>query len=359
MKNKIKQKIKNSERISSEEALYMYENFDLLELAESASIVRERKNSNKVVTYIIDRNINYTNICNAKCSFCAFYENEDSDRSYTLNFEEIGKKIEETIALDGVQILMQGGLNDKMGLSYYVELFTYIKKNYNIWIHGLSPPEIVHIANKENISIKETLEALIEAGLSSIPGGGAEILDDEVRKKIAPNKCNSQEWLDVMEVAHNLGLRTTATMMFGSVETIKDRISHLDKLRTLQDKTSGFTAFIPWSFQPDNTSLAGNKDLMGASFKKSSSYEYLKMLALSRIFLDNFDNIQVSWVTQGSKIAQLSLNFGGNDFGSLMIEENVVKAAGVSNQITIEEIEYNIKEAGFTPKRRNMEYKFI
>lgn len=345
-------KIKKGDRVSSEEAIFLYNNASLTTLGEAANIVRFRNNPEKKVTYIIDRNINYTNICTSGCLFCAFYRGKEHEESYVLSFEEIGNKIEETLELEGVQILLQGGLNPDLGLDYYVKLFKLIKSNYNIWIHGLSPPEIDYIVKLENKPVKYVLEQLVEAGLNSIPGGGAEILSGNIRSKISEKKCTTDEWLNVMEVAHDLGLRTTATMMFGSLDKIEDRIAHLEKIRQLQDKTFGFTAFIPWSFQPDNTRL---KQLY-PEIVKSGTTEYLKMLAISRIYLDNIKNIQVSWVTQGAQVASVALHFGGNDFGSLMIEENVVRSAGVKFRMSIEEIEHYIKSAGFTPERRQMIY---
>ncbi|MBN1969837.1 MAG: dehypoxanthine futalosine cyclase [Candidatus Delongbacteria bacterium] len=345
-------KILEDKRILFNEVIWAYDNLSLPELGMLASIVRRRKNPESKVTYIIDRNINYTNVCVAGCKFCAFYRKKGDNESYVLSFDQIGEKIKETQKLGGVQILLQGGLHPDLGLSYYKELFRYIKENYNIWIHGLSPPEIIHITKIEGKSIEFVLQKLRKYGLDSIPGGGAEILTDRMRAYMSGYKCSVSEWLEVMETAHKIGLRTTATMMFGSVETIEERIEHLERLRELQDKTGGFTAFIPWSFQPENTQLknANNK------LAKATAHEYLKMLAISRIYLDNFKNIQVSWVTQGSKIAQIALEFGGNDFGSLMIEENVVKAAGVDFRMTIDEMEYCIKEAGYTPEKRVMIY---
>ncbi|PID29084.1 MAG: dehypoxanthine futalosine cyclase [Candidatus Cloacimonadota bacterium] len=349
----IKNKVLDGIRISKEEAIEIYNGLNLTEIGILANSVRLRKHPNKNVTYIIDRNINYTNICLAKCKFCAFYrDDEKKEGRYLLSHEEIGKKIEETLDLGGVQILLQGGLHPNLGLSFYKDLFTFIKKNYNIWIHALSPPEIIHIQRFENKPLEYIIKELMSYGLDSIPGGGAEILSDRVRGLMSDYKCSSEEWLKVMEVAHKLGLRTTATMMFGSIETIEERFDHLQSLRDLQDKTLGFTAFIPWSFQPDNTKIKA----LYPDIEKATPYQYLKMLAISRIFLDNFDNIQVSWVTQGSKIAQIALAYGGNDFGSLMIEENVVRSAGVNFKMDLEELEYIISSAGYKPVQREMIY---
>src|SRR3990167_9111637 len=313
--NKILDKVLNGERLSAEDGERLFESNDIISLGRAAQEISKRKHPDGIVTYIVDRNINYTNICLSKCLFCAFYREKDSPDSYILPKEELSKKIDETIKLGGVQILIQGGLNADLGIDFYEELLQFIK-SLNIHIHGFSPPEIVHISKKSRLSIKDVIRRLKNAGLGSIPGGGAEILVDKIRKKISPNKCTAQEWLNVMESAHNLGLRTTATMMYGHIESYRDRIEHLTKIRELQDKTKGFTAFIPWSFQSKNTKL---------QTLNSFGVDYLKTLSISRLMLDNFDNIQASWVTQGAKVAQLSLLFGANDMGSTMIEENVVK----------------------------------
>ena len=352
--NKILDRVLNGERLSADDGERLFESNDIISLGKAAQEISKRKHPDGIVTYIVDRIINYTNICISKCLFCAFYREKDSPDSYILPKEELSKKIDETIRLGGVQILIQGGLNADLGIDFYEELLQFIK-SLNIHIHGFSPPEIVHISKKSRLSIKDVIRRLKNAGLGSIPGGGAEILVDKIRKKISPNKCTAQEWLNVMESAHNLGLRTTATMMYGHIESYRDRIEHLTKIRELQDKTKGFTAFIPWSFQSKNTKLQTlNSELQTLN---SFGVDYLKTLSISRLMLDNFDNIQASWVTQGAKVAQLSLFFGANDMGSTMIEENVVKAAGVSFRMSEGEIRRLIEDAGFKPVKRNTFYQ--
>ena len=340
-------------RLSDDQFLQLYSEADLYQLGYLADELRKKKHPEKVVTYVIDRNINYTDICISACKFCAFYKQPASGEGYLLSREELKQKIDETLALGGTQILLQGGLHPDLRLDYYVDLVSFIK-SCGINVHGFSPPEIHHFSTISGLTVKEVLDRLIAAGLDSIPGGGAEILTDRVRKLVAPKKCSADQWLEVMEQAHDKGLRTTATMMFGHVETVDERLEHLRRLRSLQDRTGGFTAFIPWPFQPDNTTLCDE----GSSFK-TSGWEYLRMLALARIYLDNFDNIQASWVTQGPKIAQLSLHFGANDFGSTMIEENVVAAAGVSFSLSEKEICRLVADAGFTPQQRLMDYTRI
>ncbi len=321
-------------------------------LGKLAQIQRYRLHPEKIVTYVVDRNINYTNICISYCKFCAFYRAPNSKDGYLLSFEEIAKKIEETIALGGYQILLQGGINPDLDLEYFERLFTFIKNRYpQIHLHALSPPEIIYLSKSSGLSVDEVLKRLIKAGLDSIPGGGAEILVDRVRKILSPNKATSEEWLYVMERAHLLGLKTTATMMFGHIETDEEILEHLFKIRNLQEKTKGFTAFIPWTFQPKNTALS--------HLPKAGAVRYLQVLAISRIVLHNIPNIQVSWVTQGPQVAQLALEFGGNDFGSTMIEENVVASAGVSHRLSEEELRAYIREAGYIPKRRKMDYTII
>ncbi len=347
----IAEKISRGERINAKEALLLWREASFYDLGFLAREVRFRLHPKRIVTYIIDRNINYTNVCISGCKFCAYYRPPEDPRGFLLSREELFRKIEETIALGGVQILLQGGLHPELPLSFYEEMLRDIKERFpEIHIHGFSPPEIIHFSKISGLSIEEVLRRLIKAGLSSIPGGGAEILVDRVRKKLSPNKCSAEEWLEVMRTAHKLGLRTTATMMFGHIETIEERIEHLEKIRHLQDETGGFTAFIPWPFQPGNTELRVPKVL---------PVEYLKMVALSRLFLDNVPNIQASWVTQGPKVAQVALEFGANDFGSTMIEENVVAAAGVSHRLSVEEIEKIIRDAGYEPRRRRMDYSLI
>jgi cyclic dehypoxanthinyl futalosine synthase len=346
----IARKVRDGGRLDPEEGLALLRDADFLELGALADAVRWRKHPDPVVTYIIDRNINYTNVCTAQCAFCAFYRDMPSKEGYLLSKPELARKIEETIALGGRQILLQGGLHPDLGIEFYEGLFRWIKESYPIWIHGLSPAEVQHVARVSGLTLEETLRRLAAAGLDSIPGGGAEILSDRVRRIIGIAKGSTSEWLQVMEAAHRLGLRTTATMMFGHVETLEERIEHLVHLRDLQDRTCGFTAFIGWTFQPANTALAGDE---------LTSFQYLRTLAAARIFLDNFPSVQASWVTQGSKIGQVSLRFGANDFGSLMIEENVVSAAGAHFRLTEAEIARAIQEAGFVPKRRTMDYRIV
>jgi len=340
----------SGKRLTAEEGLTLLEQADLLTLGELANAARKRLHPERLVTFIVDRNINYTNICVNKCKFCAFYREADSPEAYVLSNEDIFKKIEETIAQGGTQILMQGGVHPELGITYFEELFSSIKSRFTIQIHSLSPAEISYVARKADISILEALKRLRSAGLDSIPGGGAEILVDRVREKVSPNKIRWRDWAEVMKTAHNIGMLTTATMMFGGLETQKEIIEHLIRLREIQDETRGFSAFIPWTYQPGNTELGG---------RSATAIEYLKTLALSRIMLDNFRNIQASWVTQGAKIAQVALEFGANDFGSTMIEENVVAAAGISFRMTRQEIINLIKDAGYVPAQRNTSYKII
>ncbi len=350
MKDNIFDKIKEGKRITNNDFLYLEENADLHELGLLANTIRKIKHPSKNVTYVIDRNINYTDICISACKFCAFYKNPEDQKGTVLSFEELEEKIDETKKLGGTQILLQGGLHPELTIDFYEEMVAFIKTK-DIHLHGFSPPEIHHFAEVSGIEVSEVLDRLIGAGLDSIPGGGAEILTDRVRKLTAPLKCSADQWITIMQMAHERGLRTTATMMFGHIENVSERLEHLRRLRELQDKTGGFTAFIPWPFQPDNTRLYDD----GMS-GKTGGHAYLKMLALSRIYLDNFDNIQASWVTQGPKVAQLSLFFGANDFGSTMIEENVVAAAGVSFRLSEAEIRRLVKDAGFEPKQRLMDY---
>ena len=345
--------ISSGDRLNDDQFLELYTGADLHQLGFLADQTRKRLHKEKVVTYVIDRNINYTDICISACKFCAFYQLPETGKGYLLGRDELRKKIDETLALGGTQILLQGGLHPDLKLDYYEDLVSFIK-SCGISVHGFSPPEIHHFSAVSRVSVVEVIDRLIAAGLDSIPGGGAEILVDRVRDLVAPKKCTADEWLEVMETAHQKGLRTTATMMFGHIETIEERVEHLSRLRSLQDRTGGFTAFIPWPFQANNTALYDE----GTSFK-TSGWEYLRMLALSRIYLDNFDNVQASWVTQGPKIAQLSLHFGANDFGSTMIEENVVAAAGVSFSLSEKEICRLVTDAGFIPRQRLMDYTII
>ena len=355
MTNKILEKALNGERISPEEAVRLFETTDMLLLGNIASRISRKKLKERVVTYIVDRNINYTNICITDCAFCAFYRKEDDEEAYVHPFETIAGKIEETIALGGRQILLQGGHNINLKIDYFEDLFRRIKERFGIHLHALSPPEIVHTAKISKLAIVDTLNRLNDAGLDSIPGGGAEILVDRVRQKISPHKCSTREWLDVMDCAHGMNIPTTATMMFGHVETVEDRVEHLRRIRDQQDKTMGFTAFIPWPFQPGRTELGLDHDISS----QVTGLDYLKTLAISRIFLDNFDNLQSSWVTQGPKVGQMALYYGANDMGSTMLEENVVRAAGTVHCLNEEDIRRIITDSGFKPQRRNMRYERV
>jgi cyclic dehypoxanthinyl futalosine synthase len=346
------QRINSGGRLSADEALQLYRHAPTYWLGRMADAVRRRKHPAPVVTYIIDRNVNYTNVCVAKCNFCAFYREVGHGDGYVLGFEEIFKKIEETRALGGVQLLLQGGHNPDLPIAWYEDLFRAVKQKFpDFKLHALSPPEVLHISRMGKIPVREVIDRLIAAGLDSVPGGGAEILVDRVRKLLnCYNKASADEWLDVMRHAHHAGLRTTATMMYGTVETDEERLEHMLRLRALQDETGGFTAFITWSYQPDHTELAG---------VEATGIEYLRTLAIARLVLDNFDNLQASWVTQGGKVGQLSLAFGANDMGSVMIEENVVRAAGASYCMDEVEIVRNVEDAGYVAKRRNMHYEIL
>jgi cyclic dehypoxanthinyl futalosine synthase len=339
-------------RITAAEALALYTDAPTAVLGRLADDLRRDRHPEGVVTYIIDRNVNYTNVCVARCKFCAFYRPVGSSEGYTLGFDEIFRKIEETMALGGGQLLLQGGHNPDIPLAWYEDLFRQVKSRYpEFKLHALSPPEVIHISRLSQLPVPVVIERLIAAGLDSIPGGGAEILVDRVRKILnCYSKATSDEWLDVMRHAHRAGLRTTATMMYGTVETAEERIEHLVRLRELQDETGGFTAFITWSFQPQHTEIGGTE---------ATGVEYLRTLALARIVLDNFDNLQASWVTQGGKVGQLSLAYGANDMGSVMIEENVVRAAGAEYCMDEFEVVRNIENAGFRAFRRNMHYETL
>src|SRR5262245_54995143 len=327
-------------RVDAAEALTLYRHAPTHLLGELADGIRRRKHPDPVVTYIIDRNVNYTNVCVAKCNFCAFYREVGSRDGYVLGFDEIFRKIDETIEVGGVQLLLQGGHNPDLPLTWYEDLFKSVKARYpHFRLHALSPPEVIHISRMSRLTAGEVIDRLMAAGLDSIPGGGAEILVDRVRRLLhCYEKATADEWLDVMRHAHQRGLRTTATMMYGTVETDEERIAHMMRLRDLQDETGGFTAFSTWSYQPEHTELGGIE---------ATGIDYLRTLALSRIVLDNFDNLQASWVTQGGKVGQLSLAYGANDMGSVMIEENVVRAAGASYCMDELEIVGNIENAGF------------
>jgi cyclic dehypoxanthinyl futalosine synthase len=350
--DKIVENIRAGGRVSGDEARVLYLEAPTAVLGRLAEGIRVRKHGDGVVTYIIDRNVNYTNVCVAKCNFCAFYRPVGSPEGYVLGFEELFQKIDETVAVGGVQLLLQGGHNPDLPLTWYEDLFRAVKERYPTFkLHALSPPEIIHLSRLSQLPVPMVIGRLIAAGLDSIPGGGAEILVDRVRKLLhCYGKATADEWLDVMRHAHRAGLRTTATMMYGTVETLEERLEHLLRLREVQDETGGFTAFITWSYQPQHTELGGTE---------ATGIEYLRTLAISRIVLDNFDNLQASWVTQGGKVGQLSLAYGANDMGSVMIEENVVRAAGASYCMDELEIVRNIEDAGFVPKRRDMHYQIL
>jgi cyclic dehypoxanthinyl futalosine synthase len=346
------ERIESGGRLTAAEALGLYRHAPTYWLGRMADSVRRKKHPEPVVTYIIDRNVNYTNVCVARCNFCAFYREVGHADGYVLGFEEIFRKIEETQALGGVQLLLQGGHNPDLPIDWYEDLFQSVKQRFpDFKLHALSPPEVIHLSRTSRLPVPQVIERLIAAGLDSIPGGGAEILVDRVRKLLnCYSKATSDEWLEVMRQAHRAGLRTTATMMYGTVETDEERLEHMLRLRALQDETGGFTAFITWSYQPEHTERGGTE---------ATGLEYLRTLAMARLVLDNFDNLQASWVTQGGKVGQLSLAFGANDMGSVMIEENVVRAAGAVYCMDEVEIVRNVEDAGFQPKRRNMHYDIL
>ena len=340
------------ERLSAAEGVQLLESHDLSAIGAAADRVSRRMHPEPYRTYNVDRNINYTNVCTAVCDFCAFYRGPKSDEGYVLEREELLKKVGETVALGGNQILMQGGLHPKYKLDWYEELLTDIKTAYpTVNIHGFSPPELHHFTKVNNLSIEDVLSRLKTAGLGSIPGGGAEILVDRVRNEITRGKVMTDDWLNVMRVWHKMGGISTSTMMFGHVETLAERIEHLVRLRDVQDETSGFTAFICWTFQPENTEMS--------DVTPTGSFEYLKTQAVSRLMLDNIPNIQSSWVTQGLKIGQLAMLFGANDMGSLMIEENVVAEAGTVHYLSLNQIREAIEELGFEPRQRDVFYNLV
>ena len=336
--------------ISAQEALNLLKHEDILVLGKMADKIRQQKHPDNVVSFVVDRNINYTNICTSECKFCAFYRKEENSDTYVLSNEVIMEKIKETIEAGGTQIMLQGGLNPNLRLGYYVDLLKMIKSKYNITIHSFSPAEIVHIAKQENMSVKAVLLSLHEAGLDSLPGGGAEILVDEIRYKISPKKITADQWLNVMEEAHKIGMKSTATMVIGFGETLEQRIEHMQKIKELQEKTGGFRAFITWTFQPGNAELGG---------KKTNAWEYLRTLAVTRIYLDNIEHIQGSWVTQGQETGQITLAFGANDLGSIMLEENVVRAAGTAYEMSINKMVNLITASGKIPAQRDTEYNII
>jgi len=351
------ERVLNGERISREDARVLY-GFPLSDLGALAHQRRLRVKAdayggrgNEVVTYIVDRNVNYTNVCNVYCKFCAFYRTEKDEDHYVITEEELDRKLDELSAIGGVQVLLQGGHHPGLGIDFYLNMLGHIREKYpHINVHGFSPPEFNHFAETFGMPLREVVARFKEAGLGSIPGGGGEILVDRVRERVSPLKCGSDEWLEVMRIGHELGLRSSATMMFGHVETVEERLEHLQRLRDLQDETGGFTAFICWTFQAENTVLRA---------EPVGSAEYLRMQALARIFLDNFENVQSSWVTQGPRIGQVALLYGANDFGSVMMEENVVSQAGASFRLSAGEIERLIREAGFEACRRNNWYELM
>lgn len=353
-------KASHFEFLSIEEGVYLYNNASTPDLMYTANELRKKqKKDQNAVTWIIDRNLNTTNVCIANCKFCNFFRRPGHDESYITSIEEYKVKIDETIKFGGEQLLLQGGHHPDLGLSYYVDLFKSLKQLYpSIKLHSLGPPEIAHIAKLEGISHTEVLKALVEAGLDSLPGAGAEILNDRVRRLISKGKCSGKEWLDVMRAAHQLNITTSATMMFGHVETIEERFEHLAWLREVQSEkpanAKGFIAFIPWPFQDDGTLL---KKIRGIENNVTGD-EYIRMIALSRMMLPNIENIQASWLTVGKEIAQICLHSGANDFGSIMIEENVVSAAGAPHRFTSQGIQDAIKQAGFEPRLRNQQYEY-
>ena len=345
-------KVRRGARLTRADAVALYRDAPTALLGRLADQVRARRHPDGIVTYIIDRNVNYTNVCVARCNFCAFYRPVGSAGGYVLGFDEIAAKIAETIELGGGQLLLQGGHNPDLPIAWYEDLFRAVKARFpGFRLHALSPPEVIHLSRLSRLPVARVIERMVAVGLDSIPGGGAEILVDRVRHLLnCYSKASADEWIDVMRHAHRAGLRTTATMMYGSVETPEERVEHLLRLRDLQDETGGFTAFIAWSYQPEHTELGGCE---------ATGVEYLRTLALARLVLDNFDNLQASWVTQGGKVGQLSLAYGANDMGSVMIEENVVRAAGASYCMDEVEIVRNIENAGFVAKRRNMHYEIL
>ncbi len=346
-------KVIDGGRIDAAECTTLLESNDFVRIGLAADEIRRKKNPEDIVTYIIDRNINYTNVCNVVCTFCAFYRRPGKPDTYVHSIDEICKRIDETIELGGTGVLMQGGLHPDFNIEWYEELLSTLHARYpKFQLHCFSPPEIHNISLISKLDYVTIMKRLKDAGLNSMPGGGAEILDDEVRKRVS-TKCTSQEWLDVMRAVHEVGLRSTATMMFGIGDDVSHRVAHLQKIRDLQDETGGFTAFIPWTFQRENTAL-GRKIT-----EEPTGIDYLKMLSVSRLFLDNIDHIQASWLTQGLKIGQAALRFGADDMGSIMIEENVVSAAGANTDANEKELRYQIREAGYRPQQRDILYNYI
>lgn len=344
-------KAREGVRINDDDALALFDHDDILSLGEAADRARFRIHPQKIVTYIVDTNINYTNVCVTLCKFCAFYRLPKSSEGYVLTKEQLGQKIEETMKKGGIQILLQGGHHPHLKLDWYEDMLKFIKQNYKIHIHGFSPPEIQHFSKINKMAVKDVIVRLKAAGLDTIPGGGAEILSERVRHEVSPLKCGADEWLEVMREAHKLGMKTTATMMYGHVESFAERVEHLRRLRDLQDETGGFTAFIAWSFQPENTEMT--------EIHQTGGIDYLRTLAVARIYLDNIPNMQSSWVTQGEKIGQMALKYGANDMGSTLFEENVVSAAGAHYRMSESNIRRVIEDLGYIPKRRNCLYEIL
>ena len=337
-------------RLTEEEAEELLAGGELAALGRAADQIRRRRHPEPYVTFIIDRNINYTNVCKSRCKFCAFYREEDAPDAYVLGEAELHRKIQEAADAGATQIMLQGGLHAGLTLPYFEEMLRGIKRRFDIVVHSFSPAEIVHLAELSGISPEETLRRLQAAGLDSLPGGGAEILDDEVRRRVSPLKINTRRWLEVMETAQRLGMGTTATMVIGLGETLRQRIRHFRAIRELQDRTGGFRAFIMWTFQPGNTELGGGT---------VSAWDYLRTLAVARLYLDNVDHLQGSWVTQGQSLGQLTLAFGADDLGSVMLEENVVRAAGTSHSMSVERMKDLIRGAGKIPAQRNTRYEIL
>lgn len=349
----IADKVTAGERLTWEDGRRLFHHPRLPELAALADMVRQRLNPGNIVTYIVGRNINYTNVCWVRCKHCAFYRVPGHEEGYVLSTEELHRKVQEMVDLGGIEILLQGGVNPRLKLAYYEDMLSGIKERfgkYGVIIHGFSPVELIYIAHISKLTLEETLLRLKAAGLDSIPGGGAEVLTDRVRSAIAEYKDTADEWLDCMRTAHKVGLRSSCTMMYGTVDTWEDRLEHLLRARALQDETGGFTAFIAWSFQPEGTEL---------DIERASAFDYLRTVAVSRLVLDNIPHMQASWVTQGPKIAQIALGYGLDDFGSTMMEENVVSAAGCSFTMPIDEMERLIREAGYEPRRRTTQYALL
>ena len=346
-------KVLDGGRLTVEDCIALLESFDVAKIGAAAHEIRMRKNPSEIVTYIIDRNINYTNVCNVVCTFCAFYRRPGKPETYVHSIEEIEKRIDETIELGGTGVLMQGGLHPDFNIEWYENLLSTLHAKYpKFQLHCFSPPEIHNISLISKLDYETIMRRLKAAGLYSMPGGGGEILDDEVRRRVS-TKCNTQEWLDVMRAVHKVGLRSTATMMFGIGDNVSHRVKHLQRIRDVQDETGGFTAFIPWTFQRENTAL-GRKIT-----EEPTGIDYLKMVSVSRLFLDNIQHIQSSWLTPGLRLGQTALRFGADDMGSIMIEENVVSAAGANNEANEKELRYQISEAGFTPQQRDILYEYV